>query len=147
MPQRKLHEDCHEAKELPSGIEVTERAHGHTAVHIDGETVVVQIDHDTQTAMVTESDGTSTEVDMSPVLSYVEAGEPVLSADNTTADFSPSNTATCSFLMWVVGIIHSSSWIAAIAAVAATGAVGAAVLATMYALGANGFLYWVGTQC
>lgn len=127
-----------EVTDLPPGLEVTEHARGHVEVRIDRETVIVQVDRGTNVATVTEPDGTRTVVDMGAIPSDTERPQ---------LEITPSSSASCSFLLWVVGLVHSTTWIAAIGMVAATGAVGAAVVITMYALGANGFLFYVASHC
>ena len=53
----------------------------------------------------------------------------------------------CSMLLWIVGIIHSGGWAAAIPLILETGAVGAAIVAAIWGLGVDGFLALVGSQC
>lgn len=117
-------------------LEVTELEDGSTKVHIDGQTLIVEVDEATSVATVTEPDGTRTEVDLGPNYSSMLGGEQ-LSTRGGGLEVTASSSTSCTFIMWVVGLIHSSGWFYAIAIVAATGAVGAAVLLTMYALGAQ----------
>lgn len=56
-------------------LEVTELEDGSTKVHIDGRTLIVEVDEATSVATVTEPDGTRTEVDLGPNYSSMFGGE------------------------------------------------------------------------
>lgn len=135
------------APESGHGLLVSELPDGGLQVTVDNEAFAVHVDESTDTATVTMPDGTETVVDLGGFATATsETTLRHLGQDDVVAT-SSAGGFSCNFLMWVVQLIHGGAWGVVVAVVMATGPTGAAVGAIMYALGANGFLYWVGTQC
>ncbi|BDZ39790.1 hypothetical protein [Microbacterium suwonense] len=136
------------------------RAEGnHVEVVVSGELVV--IDYFDGGAIISDANGQKTRIEAGAAdgltgqaarVSAVSASDSSseLAVLRSSAAVASSGSVACSFLVWVAGVIHAGGWAAAIAAVVALGPgapAGAIVLATMYSLGVDAFLVWVGAQC
>lgn len=128
-----------------SGVDVVDLDDGRTSVTVDGEEMIVAFDETANIAHVEYSDGSTATVSLDGLDSASNSGQ--VDPDQEPSTVAQNSGLTCSFLMWVVGTIHTAGWGAAIAIVAASGAAGAAAVLLMYSLGASGFLAYVGSRC